>query len=411
MKIFNNTKAQLDFICLKVYMMKLKISKDTIIKLGGLMVVLMGLSYISKNIKMKEERMSDIFNNKSINKYLEERNEILKSTKPILWIHIPYEANIRNQSHHGSPISTNLNQPYINLTVKSIIDHCGESFTICVVDDTTFEKLIPNWEINMSKLTNPTKEYVRFLGLMRLLYIYGGFLCPKSFLCQKDLKEFYDQTTENEKFVIFEEKNKTLSRTDYEYLPNIEFCCCLKNNDIVDSICGFLEELISTDYTNESNIINRIGLFIKGKAKRELILEVHGGEIGILNKNNEEILLEDLFSDSYVDFEKNKLGILIPSDEINRRKQYEWFQSETSRGILLSDYTLAKQIALTIGNKVITDERVANKSRSNYTEKMTLCEKNKKTQKHVGYWETPLGNTYWGLKPNYLGDKIEMKTI
>lgn len=389
--------------------MKLKISKETIIKLGGLIVVLMGLSYISKSIKMKEDRISDMFNKDSINKYLQERNEIMNSTKPILWIHIPYEANTRNQTHHGSPVSMNLNKPYINMTVKSIIDYCGESFTICVVDDTTFKKLIPNWEINMSKLTNPTKEYVRFLGLMRLLYIYGGLLCPKSFLCQKDLKEFYEHSTENEKFVIFEEKNKTLSRNEYEYLPNIEFCCCLKRNEIVDSICGFLEELISTDYTNESNIINRIGLFIKGKAKRDLIFEVYGKEIGILNSNNEEILLEDLFNNSYVDFAKSKLGILIPSDEINRRKKYEWFQSETSRNILLSDYTLAKQFALTLGNKINTDERVANKSLSNYTEKMTYCEKNKEINNHVGYWETPLGNTYWGLKPNYLGDKIKMK--
>ena len=120
--------------------MKLKIKPESIGKIFLLIGILASLSYISKHIKSKEDDLNKEFNANSINKYLLEQDEILKSSKPILWIHIPREKNARKINNLGSPNSDDLNMPYVYLTVRSIIEKCGKSFTICLIDDDSFKK-------------------------------------------------------------------------------------------------------------------------------------------------------------------------------------------------------------------------------------------------------------------------------
>ena len=75
--------------------------------------------------------------------YLLDDDTLGKSKKPILWIHVPYEYNSRNWLSFGSRSAFDLNQPYLYLTVKTIIKNCDESFKIVMIDDGSFEKLIP----------------------------------------------------------------------------------------------------------------------------------------------------------------------------------------------------------------------------------------------------------------------------
>ena len=78
------------------------------------------------------------------------------------------------------------------MTIKSIINHCGDDFNICLIDDESFTKLLPSWDINVSRMAEPMKSQYRELGMARLLEIYGGLVVPNSFLCIKNLKPFYD---------------------------------------------------------------------------------------------------------------------------------------------------------------------------------------------------------------------------
>jgi hypothetical protein len=82
--------------------------------------------------------------------------------------------------------------------------HCDQSFTICIIDDNSFEKLLPGWSIDMSKISNPISENMRKLGLMKLIYKYGGVNCPISFLCLKDLSGLYQKGTRGEKMFLCE---------------------------------------------------------------------------------------------------------------------------------------------------------------------------------------------------------------
>ena len=44
----------------------------------------------------------------------------------------------------GSRLTEDLNRPYLYLCMKSMIDKCGGDFNICLVDDDTFGKILPD---------------------------------------------------------------------------------------------------------------------------------------------------------------------------------------------------------------------------------------------------------------------------
>ena len=87
-------------------------------------LIVLGVLYKRFEDKMSREESSDI--HESIQKYLLDDETLGKSKKPILWIHVPYEYNSRNWLSFGSRSSFDLNQPYLYLTVRSIIKNCDK---------------------------------------------------------------------------------------------------------------------------------------------------------------------------------------------------------------------------------------------------------------------------------------------
>ena len=60
--------------------------------------------------------------------------------KPILWVHIDYKKNSRNWESFYSRSNNDINQDYLYLTIRSIIDNCGDDSHICLIDDNSFSK-------------------------------------------------------------------------------------------------------------------------------------------------------------------------------------------------------------------------------------------------------------------------------
>ena len=139
-----------------------------------------------------------------LNKYDKMKNFLLNgknsndlSEKPIIWIHTKYKINSREWDSFSSRTSEKLNQPYIFSCVKSIIKHNDKSFHICLIDDTSFEKLTPEMNIELSKLPEPIKSHMRRIALCNLLYKYGGFLVPNTTIVTSDLKDLYNEGISN----------------------------------------------------------------------------------------------------------------------------------------------------------------------------------------------------------------------
>ena len=102
----------------------------------------------------------------SIQGYLLNQKGIYKNKKPILWIYIPHYYNSRHWESFGSRSSFQLNQPYIYLTIQSIIQHCSDDFYICIIDNNSFNKLLPNLSFNINEFGNPIHNNLIVLCLL-----------------------------------------------------------------------------------------------------------------------------------------------------------------------------------------------------------------------------------------------------
>ena len=314
---------------------------------------------------------------------------IKNSKKPILWIHVPYEYNSRKWLNFGSRSSFDLNQPYLYLTVKSIIQQCDKSFMICIIDDNSFEKLIPNWSIDMSIISDPILKNVRKLALMKLLYIYGGMICPVSFLCMKDLIGMYNKGTDNKKMFLCQTNNRNITSTTFDFYPTIDFSGATKENETVHDLIDFMQIIISNDFTDQSVFIGDFNRWCENKIQNGRINMIDGIEIGVKTLDDEPILLEDLMSQHYLKIYPGTYGILIPSEEILKRRHYEWFARLSHKEVLESNTIIGNYLLL-----------------ANTPDTKGILEPLKNKPDWVGFWKTPLYPGLFGLKPNYLGDNM-----
>lgn len=360
-----------------------------------LFFILITLGILYKKFEDKCIREENTDNYEAIKKYLLDDVTLAKSKKPILWIHVPYEYNSRRWLSFGSRSSFDLNQPYLYLTVKSIIQQCDKSFTICIIDDNTFERLIPGWSINMNTISSPILENMRKLGLMKLIHIYGGLLCPVSFLCIRDLIGLYKKGTMGEKMFVCETIDRNITSTTFDYYPSLSFCGAQKECEFVGKLIDFMQRTISSDYTSESKLLGDFDRYIEKRIISHEVNLISGSEIGIKTAEGKPVILDDLMSDNYVHFYSNLYGILIPSDEILKRRKYEWFSRMSAKQVMESNTILSNYILLVSaegGNHILEPLQPSiNKVIKN---------------KFVGFWRVPSGAPNYGLKPNLLGDNL-----
>ena len=163
-----------------------------ILSIGVIFVV----SSFSNKIKSSFESNND---EELIKQYLLNDSPLYGYNRPKLWIHSKYEVNSRKWKSFQSRNSMDLNQDYLHLTIKTIINHCGEDFNICLIDDESFEKLLPNWDVKIAHMAEPMKSHYRSLGMAQLIYVYGGMAVPNSLICMKNLKMFYDDSLKSNK--------------------------------------------------------------------------------------------------------------------------------------------------------------------------------------------------------------------
>ena len=356
-------------------------------------LIVLGVLYKRFEDKMSREESSDI--HESIQKYLLDDETLGKSKKPILWIHVPYEYNSRNWLSFGSRSSFDLNQPYLYLTVRSIIKNCDKSFTICIIDDTSFKKLIPGWNINMTSISDPILSNMRMLGMMKLLYIYGGMHCPISFLCLKDLNELYVKGTRGEKMFVCETIDRNVTSTDVDFYPNLNFCGAPKECETVRELCNFIQRTASHDYTADTKFLGEFDKWSKERIHSGKINMIEGVEIGTKTVDEKQIIVDDLMSNNYLDLYQGTYGILIPSEEILSRNKFEWFARMSPKQVMESDTIIGNYILLSQ-----TEEK-------GILEPMEPITNNAIENRFVGFWKIPSAAPNYGLKPNFLGDNLQ----
>lgn len=352
-------------------------------------LIVLGFLYRRYEDKLMREENKDNYD--AIQKYLLDDVTLGKSKKPILWIHVPYEYNSRKWVSFGSRNTFDLNQPYLYLTVRSIIKKCEESFTVCIFDDNSFSKLIPEWNIDMTKLSDPILYNIRTLGIMKLLYIYGGMLCPLSFLCMRDLIGIYNKGTRGDKMFVCETIDRNSSSMVKDFYANTSFCGAPKECTIVAEFCNYIQTVSSHDYTSETKFLGQYDRWCMKQIEKGKINLIEGIEIGTKTVDDKQIILDDLMSNHYLDLYKGTYGILIPSSELLKRLNFGWFIRMSPKQVLESDTIIGNYLLLSIGPE---------------NSQGILEPVKEDTSSFVGFWKTPNVPGIYGLKPNGLGNNM-----
>lgn len=291
--------------------------------------------YIKQNF-IGDENADDY---RLIKKYLLNENNLYRANKPNLWIHTKYEYNARRWKSFGSRNSYDLNQPYLHLTIRSIIYHCSANFNICLIDDDSFMRLIPGWEHDLSKMAEPFRTHYRELGLLSILYEYGGMLVPNSFLCFRNLIQLYKEN-EHKPFIA-----ENLSRTTnvLEYMPDFHFMGAKKKDPTVEKLVDYITSRNRfPHYTSEFDLKGDVEKWIMTRVQMQMIRLLPCSMIGAMTIKKQPIRLDNLMEEDYLELPKTAFGIYIPADEILRRPKYQWFANLEVEEVLRGSSILSK---------------------------------------------------------------------
>lgn len=311
-----------------------------------ILITSIGVLYDRYKEKWGILKNEELQNQENIKKYLLNEDSLLNG-KPILWIHNKYEINSRNWDNFYSRNNAKLNQPYKKLCVQTIIKNCGDDFNICLIDDDSFSKLVPSWNLQIGEMTDPIKSHIRKLALSKLLYYYGGMLLPSSSVAVKGLKCCYNKLLSNKCCFVGETINKSEISNKTIFFPDTNVMGCKRNSAAMKEYMLYLERL--NDYSNEYEFDGKPERFMNKLCKEGKVALWKGKFLGQIDLNKKEITLENLMSSAPVRFNSMRV-LIINGDDLLKRTKYEWFCRLNKKQILESKTVIGKLLSMSLAN-------------------------------------------------------------
>lgn len=318
-------------------------------------IIFIGLFLISsilyKTILKKEEKDTASHYVNMINKYLINNTSSLGiNEKPPLWIHLHNDNTVIPSVNHRHWLSfksrntTDFNQPYQYLTIQSIINKCGDDFNIYLINDDSFKKILPEWNVDFSHMSNPIKTHLRQLALCNVLNLYGGLLVPSSFICFKSLKSIYYNGISDDKMFVGEFYNNTSTLTENSLIASSELMGCNIGNPQMKEFIKHLEILNSKDFTADVEFLGINHLWLQDKVNDKLINSVSGYELGIKQECGKIVNINDLTGSSFINLDNNAVGLYIPWNELIQRTNLQWFVRLSPKQVLQSNTMIGKYL-------------------------------------------------------------------
>lgn len=316
-----------------------------------IVVTVLGILY--KRYKKKYEPDYELKQYDLVKKYL--LNDEMIHGKPNLWIHINYERNSRNWESFNSRLSDDLNKPYIEMCVESIIKYNDDYFNIFIINDNSFGKLLSDWDVDMNNVPEPIKSKAREYGLCKLLYHYGGIKVPSSFVCTKPLLSLFNTGIINNKMFCVETINRNVNYHEKQFICNGIMMGCIKYNKSVGDLCKYMKGRL--DVESEKRIINENNCSLWLEEKNDIfeINIINGKLIGVKDVENEPIELDDLLGSTPIKYNFNKYGVLIDEKMLDKQLKYGWFNRLSKEQIFKSNTELGKVFLLCHGEGVVSE--------------------------------------------------------
>lgn len=315
-------------------------------------LLLLAVGFLYNKFQLNVEKDDKIHELNIVKKYLLNEEDyytieqLSAIKKPIIWINIEYDRNLRKWESFGSRASEELNQNYLYLTLRSIIDKCSDYFHVILIDDDSFEILLEDWNVDLKKVGNAQKENIRCLALMKVLYKYGGILMEPSFILFKTLRPIYEKIIDSGKPCVGEFPNETVDSHIMNFSPSLKFIGCVKNCPKIYELGKHLEILVNSDNTYSSKLEGQVTNWLYNKAESGEINYIDGKFLGTRDSKNKNIDLSRLMGSTYLDLNINAYGLYIPHKELLKRTAYNWFVYLNTKEVLESRTNVGKYLLI-----------------------------------------------------------------
>jgi hypothetical protein len=188
----------------------------------------------------------------------------------------------------------------------------------------------------------------------------------------KNLKSLYNEGIKDGNPFVIESINRSMNVLSNSkngkklFVPSISFMGAQKNNSTILEFVKILKTRSqNAHFTNEYEFLGDTSQIASSYIIKDEMNIIDGQLIGIKNKKNKPILLEDLMEEEFLDLDPKCYGIYIPNDEILKRPKYEWFAVMETNELLTSNLSIVKYMKSSIIDTI--DEY----SKSNETKSVT----------------------------------------
>jgi len=298
----------------------------------------------------------------NIKQYLLNDSDLFSDHKPKIWVHSKFEYNARKWQSFHSRSSYDLNQPYIHLTIKTIIDKCGADFHVCLIDDQTFSKLLPDWDIDLCRIADPLKTRYREIGMIELVYKYGGMVLPNSTLCLKSLKDIYYRGIESGTPFVCETVNRTLNMgktrmgNSLAFIPSTYIIGANKADPTMKELIDFLKKQNSiAHFSAQTEFMGETSHWCLSKIAAGDMRLIGGELVGVKTVNGKPVLLENLMEDGYLHLSPLCAAVYIPEDELLVRTKYQWFAAMSVEEVMKSNVAIVKYMKAALSGEEDAD--------------------------------------------------------
>ena len=206
---------------------------------------------------------------------------------------------------------------------------------------------MPDWTIDVPLIADPIKSKVRELALAKLLYKFGGFLVPPSFICFQSLLPLYKYYTDAGQMFVGEMLNKTTTSSQMLYFPNTTFMGCFKECGTMLEYINYVQSVISQDFVDESTIVGAYGRWCYEKSVKGAVGVIPADKLGIKDADGSAITIDRLIQNTFLHLAGDVLGLYIPAEDILKRTAYNWFARLSAKQVLQSDTTIGKYLLIT----------------------------------------------------------------
>ena len=305
---------------------------------------------LDEYLMTEKDRITQTFN---LSLHLKNNGKLKKESfnhdprKPILWIPIVYCPNSRHWLSFHSRKTSELNQPYLSLTLQSIQEQGSPHFNIYYLHDEMIPILIEDWTLDLKSLPSPVQDHVRLFAYYKILYTYGGALIPPSYLALHPMRELWNGRDD----FIASRTTRTLVSTYTNVFTNPYFLGCRRHSESMKSLLHSLSYIIHEDYTSEQDICAKIDKECYQLIQRGEMKYIDGKRIGLQTQQGYPVYIDHLLGSSSIDWKEEELhGILIPQEEILKRSKFEWFSHLSIPQLIESNSVLSDYIRVSIRN-------------------------------------------------------------